>query len=244
MLLGRKKVELVVFLLLSVGVAGNLFLFQRGGRSAAIERSAEGASTSQRGRLSSVGTQKPGGRLANEVVRTKLAPVAKGLKNSIAAADPDTAKEGDETFRVTRAIQRELKSRGYETGAADGVPGVMTRAAIMAFESDHGLPLTGQPSDKLLKYILLGVDTGAANTADAGRVQTTQAEDVIRSVQVSLAKLGYRPGRINGALGPSTKMAIRAFESDQALPETGRVSGPLISRLGRLAGGGRVASGL
>lgn len=241
MLPGRKKVEFVVFLLLCVGVAGNLFLFQRGGRTSASEQTAEIGGTTQAGRLSEGRQNARYSRPANEVVRTELAPVATGK----ASAKPKAvaAKTGDDTFRVTRAIQRELKSRGYDSGAADGVPGVVTRAAIMAFESDHGLPLTGQPSEKLLKYILLGVDRGAANTSDAGRVQTTVAEDVIRSVQVSLAKLGYRPGRINGALGPSTKMAIRAFEADQALPQTGRVSGPLVAKLGRLAGGGRLASG-
>jgi len=38
--------------------------------------------------------------------------------------------------------------------------------------------------------------------------------------------------------------AIRAFETDQSLPETGRISGPLISRLARISGDGKVASGL
>ncbi len=64
---------------------------------------------------------------------------------------------------------------------------------------------------------------------------------MIRSVQRSLAKLGYKAGAANGRLTPETTRAIRAFEGDQALPETGRVSGPLISRLARLSGDGRVA---
>ncbi len=34
--------------------------------------------------------------------------------------------------RLTRAIQRELKAKGYEAGAVDGVAGLVTRAAIMA----------------------------------------------------------------------------------------------------------------
>ena len=66
---------------------------------------------------------------------------------------------------------------------------------------------------------------------------------MIRSVQRSLAKLRYKPGPANGRLTPETARAIRAFEGDQALPETGRVSGPLISRLARLSGDGRVAQG-
>jgi localization factor PodJL len=61
-------------------------------------------------------------------------------------------------------------------------------------------------------------------------------------VQRFLAKLGYKPGTATGKMTAETAHAIRAFEADQALPESGRVSGPLIARLGRLAGAGRVAA--
>jgi len=56
-------------------------------------------------------------------------------------------------------------------------------------------------------------------------------------------KLGYRPGRIDGQLTPETARAIREFEVDQTLTESGRVSGPLVVRLARLASEGRVATG-
>ena len=72
----------------------------------------------------------------------------------------------------------------------------------------------------------------------------SEAADVIRSVQTSLLKAGYRPGRATGKLTPETMRAIRAFEADQALPETGRVSGPLVSRLARVSGEGKMAAGL
>ena len=56
------------------------------------------------------------------------------------AADP--APPSSETPETIRAIQRELQARGYEAGAADGVPRLVTRAAIMAYEHDNGLPLS------------------------------------------------------------------------------------------------------
>jgi peptidoglycan hydrolase-like protein with peptidoglycan-binding domain len=143
---------------------------------------------------------------------------------------------------VTRAVQRELQIRGYETGAADGVAGVMTRAAIMGFEYDHGLTLTGQPSQDLLKRILLG-GREKASKRPGSHDQSAQAQSMIRSVQMSLAKLGYKPGPTNGRLTSETARAIREFEVDQALPETGRISGPLVARLARLAGEGKIASG-
>jgi hypothetical protein len=55
---------------------------------------------------------------------------------------------------VVRAVQRELRQRGYRSGIANGVAGPLTRAAIMAFQHDHGLPPTGAPSEDLLKVIV------------------------------------------------------------------------------------------
>src|SRR4029450_13008123 len=69
---------------------------------------------------------------------------------------PPQAPQGDADAATIGAIQRELKSRGYGPLAGDGVMGLTTRAGIMAFEHDHGLGLTGEASEELLKRILLG----------------------------------------------------------------------------------------
>ena len=61
---------------------------------------------------------------------------------------PRTADENSETIR---AIQRELRQRGYGAWSSDGVMRPVTRAAIMAYEHDQGLPLTGEASEALLK---------------------------------------------------------------------------------------------
>jgi peptidoglycan hydrolase-like protein with peptidoglycan-binding domain len=113
----------------------------------------------------------------------------------------------------------------------------------MGFEYDHALPMTGKPSQRLLKAIILGDGARGARTVGSSG-QSNEAADVIRSVQASLAKAGYKPGRVTGKLSPETMRAIRAFEADQALPETGRISGPLVSRLARVSGDGKLAAGL
>jgi peptidoglycan hydrolase-like protein with peptidoglycan-binding domain len=233
MLPKRMTVQLIAFLVLSGGVAANVFFLQTGGRGAQSARvndatawniaaieAAEFGDTGSIGRGARDTTQAPAINLA--------APPSAG----------DVAK-GSAT-EVTRAVQRELQIRGYETGGSDGIAGLMTRGAIMAYEYDHNLPLSGQPSDRLLKAIILG--EGGKAKAKGGEVKSAEAQDVVRSVQRSLAKLGYKPGAANGRLTPDTLRAIRAFEGDQALPETGRISGPLIARLLRLSGDGRVAA--
>lgn len=228
MLPRRVTVPLLAFLVLSAGVGANVFLLQSGGR---IGRGIDPAAwniaaieAAEFGDTGSIGSSADPRHPVN------------GL--DLAALDP-APKSGDET-EVTRAIQRELQIRGYATGAQDGVVGTMTRAAIMAFEHDHGMPLTARPSDDLLKAIVLGSD--GKPTRGVAKAETGEAQDVIRNVQRSLAKLGYKPGTATGKMTAETARAIRAFEADQALPESGRVSGPLIARLGRLAGAGRVAT--
>jgi len=69
------------------------------------------------------------------------------------AASPDTI----------RAIQRELRQKGYGNLAADGTLRPHTRAAIMAYEYDHGLVLTGQASEGLLTRILRRLGCGCGS---------------------------------------------------------------------------------
>jgi localization factor PodJL len=50
-------------------------------------------------------------------------------------------------------------------------------------------------------------------------------------VQQGLTELGYPPGPIDGMMREETREAIRAFERDRGLPETGEVSERLLSAL-------------
>ena len=235
MLPTRVTLQLLAFLVLAGGVVANVFFMQSSGRgpaSAAVSASeAWNIAAIEAAEFGDTGSINHGGKVP-------AAPL-KGLDLATLGAGSAPTKSTSQA-EVTRAVQRELQIRGYATGATDGVAGVMTRAAIMAYEHDHGLALTAQPSQELLKSIILG--EGGKPGARSAKPGTAEAQDVVRSVQRSLAKLGYKAGAANGKLTPETARAIRAFEGDQALPETGRISGPLLARLGRLASDGRVAA--
>lgn len=145
------------------------------------------------------------------------------------------AEAGDRAS-LTRAIQRELKAKGYETGAVDGVAGLVTRGAIMAYESDSGLPLTGEPRPGLLQHLVLGsAQLGTPNEADP-TPPGPEAESVIRVVQRALKELGYLTAELDGRLNAETRRAIRRFETDRKLSETGRISGELLAKLAGVAG--------
>lgn len=182
-----------------------------------------------------------------------LPPLEQGQKRFARVLKPDAAQadqpadtlpyapeaEGDP--ETIRAVQRELSMRGYGPLNADGVPGLVTRAAIMAFEHDSRVPLTGEATEKVLAHLLLGASgaTAQVDNASAGRIRTAHAEIVMRTVQQSLSALGYNVGRIDGRAGDETDRAIREFEGDEGLEPKGRVSAEVFSRLGRAVASAR-----
>jgi hypothetical protein len=51
-------------------------------------------------------------------------------------------------------------------------------------------------------------------------------------VQEALARRGYYAGQVDGVIGPETRSAIREFQRDNGLPETGRITPKLLRALG------------
>lgn len=136
--------------------------------------------------------------------------------------------------QIVTGIQGILTRKGYEPGPSDGVVGLSTRAAIMAYEHDHGLPLTGTPSEPLLEYLQGRGEAIEPVGRYGGRAyRHPGAEQVLRTVQQALATLGYFSGKIDGQSGEATARAIREFEIDNGLVPTGRASAPLVSRLSK-----------
>ena len=243
---GQARVALLSFLLVTVGVAFNALFLQtkpatatraaadRAAVRPALDRGRKGAEASDTGLAALIG--------ANAEPRplriARFAPDTS--KIDPAPASPDQEADAE----TIRAIQRELKLRGYGPVAGDGTMGLATRAAIMAFEHDQGLALSGEASERLLRRMLLGAVegptaagsgfTGSSGIA-AGKVRSAQAEQVIRAVQQWLAALGYQPGRADGRLGEDTVKAIRDFEMDKGLVPRGRVSAELVVRLSEAA---------
>jgi peptidoglycan hydrolase-like protein with peptidoglycan-binding domain len=101
--------------------------------------------------------------------RSSLAPAkSPEIAATTEAASADTIK----------AIQRELKGRGYGPLEADGAAGPATRAAIVSFEEANHLPPTGRPTEELLKHLVLGVPPLAAG--GKSEVRATHADARVR----------------------------------------------------------------
>jgi len=123
--------------------------------------------------------------------------------------------------RVVRAIQRELNRRGYDAGPVNGEIGLQVRAAVLAYEFDKQMPLTGAPDEAILKSLLFSVGE-RREPGSAARFERREA--LIADVQTMLANLGYGAGAVNGRLGPRTREAIRRFQNDRGLGSTGRLT--------------------
>jgi peptidoglycan hydrolase-like protein with peptidoglycan-binding domain len=171
------------------------------------------------------------------------AAIARPVERAVQAeqASPGSVAEPAQTVELVRAIQRELQSRGYVTGTGEGIINLVTRAAIMAYEFDHGLALTADASEDLLRTIVLG--TAAADVPPVGPLKVgPHAEQVIRTAQQALSALNYGPIKVDGFMGETTVAVIRRFEQERGLAVTGRISGELVAMVAKLAALGNVQS--
>ena len=69
--------------------------------------------------------------------------------------------------------------------------------------------------------------------ADAVRVSATAADEDVRTVQQKLSDQDYEVGTVDGKFGRQTADAIRQYQSDWQLLETGMITRDLIERLER-----------
>ena len=76
-----------------------------------------------------------------------------------------------------------------------------------------------------------------------GRLVVAQAASQVRELQRALNDLGYNAGPVDGAMGPTTRNAIRTYQADQGLPITGAFSYDLLRRVREtLAGAGEAGA--
>jgi peptidoglycan hydrolase-like protein with peptidoglycan-binding domain len=223
----QARIALGAFLLLATGVTGNALLLQSA-------PPVDGAA--RKGGVAPKSDPPPQRTPAGPAEGTKRATL---VKPGAAGTEADLETPPDEAdIEAVRSIQRELKRRGYGPLIADGIMRPPARAAVMAFEHEHRLPLTGEATRALLKHLVFGIPP-AAQTAGGPEVQSPHAAALIRDVQRLLASRGYRPGAIDGRLSAETVRAIRVFETDQGLAPTGRISAEIVTRLKDAAGAKR-----
>ena len=79
----------------------------------------------------------------------------------------------------------------------------------------------------------VGGYVGNKGTDANGRVSTSRPSDgTVRSAQTALNDKGYDVGRVDGQWGPSTQNAVRRFQSERGLTQSGRLDNATLTALG------------
>ena len=79
----------------------------------------------------------------------------------------------------------------------------------------------------------IGAYVGNQGTDANGKVSANRVPDgTVRNAQVALNEKGYDVGKVDGQFGPSTQSAVRRFQSEKGLAQSGRLDSATLAALG------------
>ncbi len=140
----------------------------------------------------------------------------KGCKTCLAAYGFDPLMMNSQFSERAQELQKKLYELGYFNFVCNGLFGQDTHDALVAFQHDYNLPETG----------ILSPDTAnmlSKALLDEPIRQSSDYSDRAKELQEKLSLLGYLNSACDGLFGPKTVKAVKAFQLDHNLPETGVV---------------------
>ncbi len=166
------------------------------------------------------------GRMPNAVLANRIPLDKPAGETPTQAASPAQTPAESSAQRLLSALQRELARHGYADQLQAQGNGI--RRAVLAYEFDNIMPLTGEPTQALLKQILF--DLGQApRGAFADRAEANQR--LVMEIQKTLLGLGFFRGALSGRMDVWTAAAVKDFERNRGLPLSGRLSEALLLEL-------------
>jgi peptidoglycan hydrolase-like protein with peptidoglycan-binding domain len=172
-----------------------------------------------------------------QIVTPRSKPIEAELPKADLQAAPRPRNE------VIADIQRELSRRGFYDGAADGVHGPKTDAAMRDFEQAAGLRPGSEPNEVFLRALTRSQAKAASRSVavqppghDPIAELISPSSKRILAVQRALTEYGYGQFKPSGTFGPETKNAIEQFERARKLPPTGQISPRLMRELSAVTG--------
>jgi peptidoglycan hydrolase-like protein with peptidoglycan-binding domain len=185
---------------------------------------------------------KPIRTVGTELTGPMALPRARPPEPEAAKAEPPKAEAARSRLELIADIQKELAKRGFYDGAADGVYGPKTDAAIREFEQSTGLK-HAEPSEQLLRAIAQSnakakpVTTASAPRHDPiAELIAPSPQKRILAVQRALSDFGYGQIKPTGTLDTATQDAIKQFEHSKKMPVTGQISQRLLRELSTTTG--------
>ncbi len=119
-------------------------------------------------------------------------------------------------------MQRKLRELGYFSGEPDGAFSEATQRAVESFQMVNGLPITGVADGATLMRLMADSPitwTDFLTEMSAGEGDTGLNVYVL---QRRLTQMGYFTGSCTAVYGELTSLAVRRFQQDNGLEQTGR----------------------
>jgi peptidoglycan hydrolase-like protein with peptidoglycan-binding domain len=111
--------------------------------------------------------------------------------------------------------QRQLKALGFNPGAVDGKLGAQTEAALREYQRAYRLAQTGLLDEATQRSLLPERFQAAPAPANVPN------QEVVLQAQRQLKALGFNPGDVDGELGAQTQAALREYQRQYRLPQSG-----------------------
>jgi peptidoglycan hydrolase-like protein with peptidoglycan-binding domain len=137
---------------------------------------------------------------------------------------------------ATTAVQERLREAGTYTGAADGVWGPESQAALDRFQQARGMPVTGSMNLATAQALGVGVPRllppvePVPTPAAVSPVALSPA--AVRNVQNRLRALGFYRAAPDGLWGAGTQAALERFQRGRGLEANGQINPTTAQALG------------
>jgi peptidoglycan hydrolase-like protein with peptidoglycan-binding domain len=140
---------------------------------------------------------------------------------------------------VLEKVQETLSRLGHYSGPVDGLSGPQTRAAILVYQKQIGLPETGTVNERLLGELLgaAAVPTAAPlpqparSDAEILTASVRAPDPVVSQVQAGLRAFGNDNIKVDGVIGPATTAAIKEFQTLFGLDVSGTIDDELVAKM-------------
>lgn len=175
---------------------------------------------------------------------TNAIPAGGGAKPTPPSNSPVTTpiqrvlRKGDRGNDVA-ALQSKLNELKYNAGTADGIFGLGTEKAVIAFQKAKGLAADGIVGSKTIEKLFSGTSTPPATDSptkpDSGTNPITSvlkkgsSGSQVAALQQRLNKLGFNCGIADGIFGQGTYNAVVAYQKTNGLSADGIV-GPATAK--------------
>lgn len=175
------------------------------------------------------------------------------VDGNLTSTDPNEKQKIDEESRISGASSKKRSivfiGGGAGVGAVIGViagggkgaavgAGVGAAAGTAAVLLARGHEAVVQPGTEFGLELTRRLDMAAFTLSSSGsgiRREDFSSSEMIRQAQLSLKQQNYYDGAIDGIMGPRLQRAIRDFQRDRGLPETGELDERTAIRLGLTA---------